>query len=152
MERWQQPLVGVCRPFGSKGAMGSSSSAPRVPEAGAGIGPTPAFAVHAPIALGRGFFGGAALVLDFDAASFLRVFLAAGVGFGGCAEQAQGDAGAQQRSGQWAACSGGGGAGGVGHGRRGGCVAGREECDFCYILPCALRRRFTHIPYKSPKL
>ena len=89
-------------------------------------------------------------MLGFDAAFFLcwRIgacglaglcfFLAAGVGIGRCAEQTQGDAGAQQRAEQWTACGGveGFGAGeGVGHGRCGGCVVGREECGFLLHRP-----------------
>ncbi len=97
---------------------------PRVTQAGTGVGPPPAFTVHAPIALGGGFFGGAALALGFDfdfglgaGAGVLFGFFARGVSFWSGAEQAQSNAGAQHGAEQGVACGWGSG-GGVVHGGR----------------------------------
>ena len=129
---------------------------PRVPQARTRVGPAPAFAVHAPVALGGGFFRRAAVVLDFGAAFFglgragglrvLRGLFARRVGFGGSAEDAHSDAGAQQRSQQGAA----GGAGGEGSGvrhSRGARAKGAKSCHAC----CCFSERTNPSP-KPPTL
>ena len=116
------PVVSAC-------GLGADSAL-REPQASPGIGAALAFAVQATIALGGAFFRRAALVLDFDAAFFLR-FLADGRGgfFAlstyrtSGAQQCDGQTGTQQCSAQAAAAYGQARGGRVVHGFGAGFVA-----------------------------
>lgn len=89
------PVVSAC-------GLGADSAL-REPQASPGIGAALAFAVQATIALGGAFFRRAALVLDFDAAFFLRFlagrrcgFFACGAGHARSAQQPYRQANAQE--------------------------------------------------------